>query len=98
MRYLIQHSNFIEPESLKRDREGRSKSVIDALNRSFANENSHTTQHFVEQTAVIPNASLTNVFLATKDEHGSRLNPDGLVLVQKDGRSGNGHDVNPGNR
>ena len=59
-----------EPNSLRGSHEQRSKSVIDALNRSFANENSKS------------NRSIANVLLANKNV--SPLDPDGLVLIEDD--------------
>ena len=50
--------------------EQRSKSVIDALNRSFANEYSKTS------------GTLENVILTNKTASAGNLNPDGLVLVE----------------
>ena len=66
--------------------EQRSKSVIDALNRSFANENDKT------------NRSLANGFLVTKDTHPSDINSDGLVLLESDGLNNNIQRSEHGNR
>jgi len=59
-----------EPKSLHGSHEQRSKSVIDALNRSFVNENSKT------------NGSLANVFLSNKNASTNNLDPNGLVFVE----------------
>ena len=60
-----------EPKSLHGSHEQRSKSVIDALNRSFVNENSKTN-----------NGSLANVFLSNKNASTNNLDPNGLVFVE----------------
>ena len=62
-----------EPKSLHGSHEQRSKSVIDALNRSFVNENSKT------------NGSLANVFLSNKNASTNNLDPNGLVFVENKG-------------
>ena len=64
--------NSTEPKSLHGSHDQRSKSVIDALNRSFANENIQTSR------------SAANVLLTNKNI--SPLDPDGLVLIGDDGR------------
>ena len=55
--------------------EQRSKSVIDALNRSFANEKSKSSR------------TLENVLLANKNASPSNLDPDGLVLIEDNRRN-----------
>ena len=64
------HFCWPEPKSLHGSHEQRSKSVIDALNRSFVNENSKT------------NGSLANVFLSNKNASTNNLDPNGLVFVE----------------
>ena len=64
------HFCWPEPKSLHGSHEQRSKSVIDALNRSFVNENSKT------------NGSLANVFLSNKNASTTNLDPNGLVFVE----------------